>query len=147
MGDLRELYQELILDHNQNPQNFGELDDATATADGFNPLCGDRLTLYLRMIGDVVEDLKFVGTGCAISKASASIMTTVLKGKTREEALALFEMFQKMATTGELPNDGLGKLAVLSGVYKYPVRVKCAVLAWHTAKSALAGKNTLTKTE
>ena len=137
MGDLRELYQELILDHNQNPRNFGELDDATATADGFNPLCGDRLTLYLRMIGDVVEDLKFVGTGCAISKAS----------KTREEALALFEMFQKMATTGELPNGDLGKLAVLSGVYKYPVRVKCAVLAWHTAKSALAGEKTLTKTE
>ncbi len=147
MDDLRELYQELILDHNQNPRNYGELDGATATAEGFNPLCGDRLTLYLRMADDVVEDVRFVGSGCAISKASASIMTTVLKGKTKKEATDLFEMFHQMTTTGELPGDDLGKLAVLSGVYKYPARVKCAVLAWHTAKNALEGKETVVKTE
>ncbi|MDP6568355.1 MAG: SUF system NifU family Fe-S cluster assembly protein [Candidatus Marinimicrobia bacterium] len=147
MDDLRELYQELILDHNQNPHNYGEMDDPTATADGFNPLCGDRLTLYLRMSDEVVEDIKFVGSGCAISKASASIMTTLLKGKTRKEAITLFEMFHKMVTTGELPEGDLGKLAVLSGVYKYPARVKCAVLAWHTSKNALEGKESVAKTE
>jgi nitrogen fixation NifU-like protein len=147
MDDLRELYQELILDHNQNPRNYGEMDSPTATADGFNPLCGDRLTLYLRMSDEVVEDIKFVGSGCAISKASASIMTTLLKGKTRKEAITLFEMFHKMVTTGELPEGGLGKLAVLSGVYKYPARVKCAVLAWYTSKNALEGKESVAKTE
>jgi len=147
MDVLRELYQELILDHNQNPRNYGKLDGAIATAEGFNPLCGDRLTLYLRMANDVVEDVRFVGSGCAISKASASIMTTVLKGKTKKEAMDLFEMFHRMTTTGELPEDDLGKLAVLSGVYKYPARVKCAVLAWHTAKNALEGKETVVKTE
>lgn len=147
MDDLRELYRELILDHNQNPHNFGELVDATAKADGFNPLCGDQLTLYLKMTDELVEDVKFVGSGCAISKASASIMTTILKGKTRTEVIALFQTFQRMATTGEIPDSDLGKLAVLSGIHKYPARVKCAMLAWHTAKNALVGSKAIAKTE
>ncbi len=137
MDDLRELYQQLILDHNQNPRNFREIKDADRTAHGHNPLCGDDIDLYLTLDGDVIRDVGFLGSGCAISKASASLMTTVLKGKTRAEALDLLERFHLMATTGEGDPDKLGKLAALADVYKFPVRVKCAMLAWRTLEASL----------
>ncbi len=137
MDDLRELYQQLILDHNQNPRNFREIKDADRTAHGHNPLCGDDIDLYLTLDGDVIRDVGFLGSGCAISKASASLMTTVLKGKTKAEALDLLERFHLMATTGEGDPDKLGKLAALADVYKFPVRVKCAMLAWRTLETSL----------
>ena len=137
MDDLRELYQQLILDHNQNPRNFREIKDADRTAHGHNPLCGDDIDLYLTLDGDVIRDVGFLGSGCAISKASASLMTTVLKGKTKAEALDLLERFHLMATTGEGDTDKLGKLAALADVYKFPVRVKCAMLAWRTLETSL----------
>ncbi len=147
MDDLRELYQEVILDHNQNPQNFGRLEAATHSGDGYNPLCGDRLSLTLDVRGDSVNDIRFSGSGCAISKASASIMTTVVKGKTVVETESLFDAFHKLVTTGDAGDGELGKLAVMAGVHKYPVRVKCATLAWHTLKNCLSGKNEVAKTE
>jgi len=137
MYDLRDLYQQLILDHNQNPRNFREIKDADRTAHGHNPLCGDDIDLYLNLEDDVIRDIGFLGSGCAISKASASIMTTVLKGKTRAEARELLEQFHRMATTGEGDPDKLGKLAALADVYKFPIRVKCAMLAWRTLEAGL----------
>ncbi|UCH63039.1 MAG: SUF system NifU family Fe-S cluster assembly protein [Fidelibacterota bacterium] len=137
MDDLRELYQQLILDHNQNPRNFREIKDADRAAHGHNPLCGDDIDLYLTLEDDVIRDIGFLGSGCAISKASASIMTTVLKGKTRTEAQELLEQFHRMATTGEGDPKKLGKLTALADVYKFPIRVKCAMLAWRTMEAGL----------
>jgi nitrogen fixation protein NifU and related proteins len=138
MSDLQDLYQEVILDHNRRPRNFRELPPPARRAEGFNPLCGDRLTLYLDLEGDTIRDLSFVGSGCAISKASASLMTEALKGKTLVEAERLFERFHDMVTssTETAPAD-LGKLSVLAGVREFPTRVKCASLAWHTLKAAV----------
>jgi nitrogen fixation NifU-like protein len=138
MSDLSDLYQEVILDHNRRPRNFGRMEAATHHAEGYNPLCGDRVTVFLSVENDRLADLAFDGSGCAISKASASLMTDRLKGCTVVEARDLFERFQRMVTT---PTDqtveDLGKLSVLAGVREFPVRVKCASLAWHTLKAAL----------
>lgn len=143
-SELRELYQEVIIDHSKRPRNFRALADATGTAEGYNPLCGDHLTVYVKLAGGVIEDIAFQGDGCAISKASASLMTTALKGKNEGEALALFGHVHTLLTDG--PNgavqpDDVGKLAVLSGVWEFPARVKCASLAWHTLRSALDAKD------
>lgn len=132
-----DLYQEIILDHSKKPRNFGHLDGATAHSEGYNPLCGDRLTLELKLEGDVVKEARFVGAGCAISVASASLMTETLRGKTREQAEKLFEQFHQLLTSDAPQPEDLGKLAVFSGVREYPTRVKCATLAWHTMKAAL----------
>lgn len=140
MSDLKDLYQEVILDHNRSPRNFKVLKGANCKADGYNPLCGDRLTLFLYVDGDIIQEATFQGTGCAISKASASLLTETVKGKTVAEAEALFRRFHQMVTS---PPDSqedfsdLGKLFVLAGVREYPVRVKCASLAWHTLRSAV----------
>lgn len=146
MNDLRDLYQQLILDHNQSPQNFRDMEDATSKVDGHNPLCGDEITLYLNVVDNTIKDISFKGSGCAISKASASIMTTLIKGKTVAEAEGLFARFHAMITTGKISGD-MGKLAVLAGVHKFPARVKCAVLSWHTMNNALHNKTELTTTE
>jgi nitrogen fixation protein NifU and related proteins len=139
MSDLSDLYQEVILDHNRRPRNFHRLADASHTAEGYNPLCGDRLTLYLKVADDVISDVSFEGSGCAISKASASMMTDVLKGRSLADANALFERFHRMVTTPpDQPVPDMGKLSSLAGVRQFPVRVKCASLAWHTMKAALA---------
>ena len=139
MSELTDLYQEVILDHNRRPRNFRTIDEATRKQEGYNPLCGDRLTLYVKLDGDRISDVAFQGTGCAISKASASLMTEALKGKTVGEARALFERFHDMITssTDVAPAD-LGKLSVLSGVREFPTRIKCASLAWHTLKAAVS---------
>ena len=143
MSDLRDLYQEVILDHNRSPRNFGTLEPARAQQ-GHNPLCGDRLTVYLQVRDGRIADIRFVGTGCAISKASASMMTEAVKGRTVEEAQGLFDAFHAMLTAdsatgpGEAVLDRLGKLAVFQGVSEYPTRVKCATLAWHTLHAGLA---------
>jgi nitrogen fixation NifU-like protein len=140
MSELSDLYQEVILDHNRRPRNFRAIDDATRRQEGYNPLCGDRLTLYVKLDGNRIGDVAFQGSGCAISKASASLMTEALKGKTMDEARALFERFHDMVTSSpdsEIPD--LGKLAVLAGVREFPTRVKCASLAWHTLNAAVAG--------
>jgi nitrogen fixation NifU-like protein len=138
MSDLTDLYQEVILDHNRRPRNFGVLADATHHAEGYNPLCGDRLILFLKLDGDVITDVSFEGSGCAISKASASLMTDTLKGRGVADARALFERFHRMVTTPpDREVEDLGKLSVLAGVREFPVRVKCASLAWHTLKAAL----------
>jgi nitrogen fixation NifU-like protein len=137
-ADLNDLYQEVILDHNRRPRNFHGMAGASHSAEGFNPLCGDRLTLFLRIAGDRIADVSFEGSGCAISKASASMMTDALKGLTLEDARALFERFHRMVTTPlDQPVEDLGKLSALSGVREFPVRVKCASLAWHTLKAAM----------
>jgi len=139
MSELSELYQEVILDHNRRPHNFRVIDAATAKQEGFNPLCGDRLTLYVSLDGDVITDVAFQGSGCAISKASASLMTDAVKGKTVPEARALFEQFHDMITSNpDTPPADLGKLSVLAGVREFPTRIKCASLAWHTMKAAVA---------
>jgi nitrogen fixation NifU-like protein len=139
MSDLGELYQEVILDHNRRPRNFRTMDEARRQ-EGYNPLCGDRLTLYVKVEKDRIADVAFQGSGCAISKASASLMTEALKGKTVAEARELFEKFHDMVTSSpEMPAPDLGKLSVLSGVREYPTRVKCASLAWHTMKAAISG--------
>lgn len=135
MDELQELYQELILDHNRNPHNHRSL-DSNHKAEGYNPLCGDRVTVFIDIQDGILIDVCFEGSGCAISTASASMMTDALKGKTKEEALALFRHFHNMAIEGE-SNEELGKLAVFSGICKYPARVKCATLVWHTAKAAI----------
>ena len=143
MADLRELYQEVILDHTKHPRNFHALDDATAKATGNNPLCGDRVTVYLRLDGDRIADASFQGQGCAISKSSASLMTDAVKGRTKAEAEALFDKFHEMITGkpgAPVDDQGLGKLAVFQGVSEFPLRVKCASLAWHTLRSALESK-------
>jgi nitrogen fixation NifU-like protein len=150
MADLRDLYQEVILDHNRRPRNFHPLEGASRQAEGFNPLCGDRLTVYVQLDGDVVRDISFVGAGCAISKASASLMTDTVKGKTLAEADAIFGSFHKMVTsdsTTEADLEGLGKLEVLCGVREFPARVKCASLAWHTLRAAIEGKDQPATTE
>jgi nitrogen fixation NifU-like protein len=167
MSDLRELYQEVILDHNKSPCNFRKLEAANRMADGYNPLCGDHVTVYLHMEGDVIQDISFQGAGCAISKASASVMTSALKGKNKAEAQALFDKFQRMVT-GEVrsphptlsPRGGgrgqgegavdpleLDEFAVFAGVREFPVRVKCASLAWHTLRAALAEGDKTVSTE
>ena len=143
MSDLNELYQETILEHNKNPRNFREIPDADRTADGNNPLCGDALRVYVDLDGDVVKDVAFKGSGCAISKASASMMTQTVKGKTREEAEMLFNEFHRMVTGGldvETEENHLGKLKIFAGVLEFPARVKCASLSWHTLNAALHGE-------
>jgi nitrogen fixation protein NifU and related proteins len=136
--ELNELYRDVILDHNRKPRNFGGLDPADASAEGFNPMCGDRLTLRLRMAGEKIEEVRFEGQGCAISTASASLMTEAIKGKTRAQALSLFEKVHSLLTDDAAAGgEELGKLAALSGVREFPARVKCASLCWHTLASAL----------
>jgi nitrogen fixation NifU-like protein len=142
MTSLSELYQNVILEHNRSPRNYRAMPDADGQASGHNPLCGDEVTVWIRMNGEVIDDVSFEGAGCAISRASASLMTGAVKGKTRAEAAALFERFHRLVTgdsAGE-PPETLGKLAVFSGVSAFPVRVKCASLAWHTLRSALEGE-------
>jgi nitrogen fixation NifU-like protein len=149
MSDLSDLYQEVILDHNRRPRNYGTLPDATGVAQGHNPLCGDRLSLYVKVDGGRIAGIAFEGSGCAISKASASLMTDAVKGGSIDDALALFERVHAMLTTPpgqDVDSAAVGKLAVLSGVREFPVRVKCASLAWHTLRAALAGQ-TITTTE
>jgi len=141
--DLKDLYQEVIVDHNRNPRNFGKLDNADKKLEGFNPLCGDRLTLYLKINDDQIDDISFDGAGCAISVASASLMTDAMKGKSIEEAESIFNEFHELVTNeDEIDFDKMGKLAVLAGVRNYPTRVKCATLCWHTLNSALHGDET-----
>jgi nitrogen fixation NifU-like protein len=136
--DLNDLYRDVILDHNRQPRNFGGLEPADASAEGFNPMCGDRLTLRLRMADDTIDEIRFEGQGCAISTASASLMTEAVKGKTRAQALELFENIHALLTDDAATGgEELGKLAALSGVREYPARVKCASLCWHTLASAL----------
>ena len=146
MSDLADLYQEIIIDHSKRPRNFGPVPDASAKAEGFNPLCGDRVTIQLKLENDVITNVGFQGSGCAISTASASLLTETLKGKTRLEAERLFERFHELLT-GEATPDQLGKLAVFSGVREYPVRVKCATLAWHTLRAALRQSDGQVSTE
>ncbi|MEP7132697.1 MAG: Fe-S cluster assembly sulfur transfer protein SufU [Acidobacteriota bacterium] len=148
--DLRDLYQETILDHGKRPRNFRELSSANRKAEGYNPLCGDRETVYLELDGDTVRDVSFQGAGCAISTASASMMTDAIKGKSRGEAEALFERFHDLITGGSTASADappLGKLEVFSGVREYPVRIKCATLPWHTMRSALNGAGATISTE
>ncbi len=147
--DLRDLYQEVIFDHNRNPRNFRVIDNADRKVEGFNPLCGDRLTLYLKMTGDVIDDASFQGSGCAISTASVSLMTEIIKGKTEAEAESLFKAFHEMTTgkTEDIQLEAIGKLAVLAGVREYPARVKCATLAWHTLDAALKNQAQSISTE
>jgi nitrogen fixation NifU-like protein len=142
-----DLYQETILDHSKRPRNFHVMKDANRKAEGYNPLCGDKLRLYLKIENDVVQDASFEGSGCAISTASASLMTESLKGKTREEALRLLDKFHDLLTTDTDVTKDLGKLVVFCGVRDYPARVKCATLAWHTLKSALGGSDDTVSTE
>ena len=150
MSELNDLYQEVILDHNRRPHNFRVIEPASAKREGYNPLCGDRLTLYITLDGDVIKDASFQGQGCAISKASASLMTDAIKGKTVPEARQLFEQFHTMITSdpttpladlsaeAQSATVDLGKLSVFSGVREFPTRIKCASLAWHTMKAAVA---------
>jgi nitrogen fixation protein NifU and related proteins len=145
MSELRSLYQETILDHNKNPRNYRVMEDADQTIEGFNPLCGDHYTMYLKFDGERIKDISFTGAGCAISKASASVMSTIVKGKTKEEAEEMFRQFHDLVTgkTNALTNlETLGKLAAFGGVSEFPARVKCASLAWHTMKAALESKTT-----
>ncbi len=146
--DLKELYRDVILDHNRNPRNFGRLEPADAHADGHNPLCGDRLTVSLRMNGDRIEDVRFDGKGCAISTASASMMTEAVKGKSRGAVTELFDRIYSVLTQHDAPVDPeLGKLAALSGVREFPARVKCATLCWHTLNAALERGTATVSTE
>ncbi|MCS6952433.1 MAG: SUF system NifU family Fe-S cluster assembly protein [Bryobacterales bacterium] len=147
MEELRDLYQEVIVDHSRRPRNFRVMADATATAEGYNPLCGDKVMLYLKLEGDVIRDVAFQGSGCAISTASASLLTESLKGKTTAQAEELFEGFHKLVTGSGAPDKELGKLAVLRGVREYPMRVKCATLVWHTLRAALKGERQPVSTE
>ena len=141
-SDLSDLYQEILLEHNRRPRNFRTLDDATHQADGFNPLCGDQISLQLKVGGETVDDVGFQGHGCAISRASASLLTQAVKGATADEAMAMFDEFHKMMTEpdAELDVDLLGDLEMLAGVIAYPTRIKCAILAWHTLKAAMDGE-------
>ncbi len=135
--ELNDLYRDVILDHNRRPRNFGALEAADASVEGFNPLCGDRLTVQLKMADDKIADIRFEGSGCAISTASASLMTEAVKGRTRAEALSLFDRVHRLLTDDAASSDDLGKLAALSGVREFPARVKCASLCWHTLATAL----------
>ncbi len=148
-ADLQDLYQQVIVDHSKRPRNYRQIEGASRTVDGYNPLCGDKVTIFLKLDGDVVKDISFQGSGCAISTASASLLTESLKGKTLSEAEALFESFHDLVT-GLAPSHAeapLGKLEVFSGVCDYPTRVKCATLAWHTVRAALKGEDAPVSTE
>jgi nitrogen fixation protein NifU and related proteins len=149
MTDLRELYQQVILDHNRNPRNYKELPNATKRVEGYNPLCGDHYTVFLNLDGDVIKEVSFTGNGCAISKSSASVMTTTVKGKRIDEAERLFEIFHNlvMGEAAGLSEAELGRLAAFSGVSEFPARVKCATLAWHTLHSAMQGEQEVVTTE
>ncbi len=149
MSDLRELYQQVILDHNKNPRNFREMADASSKVDGYNPLCGDHYTIFLQLDGDTVKDVSFTGNGCAISKASASVMSATVKGKSRDEVAKLFDTFHALVTgdAGGVNAGELGRLAAFSGVSEFPARVKCATLAWHTLNAALKGGSQSVTTE
>jgi len=150
MSDLRDLYQETILEHSKSPRNYRKLEAANRTAEGYNPLCGDHFTLYVEVQGDAIRDIGFQGSGCAISKASASMMTQSVKGRSKAEAQQLFRQFRELVTNQASPNgdkDKLGKLTVFSGVSEFPVRVKCATLAWHTLQAALEGTQQPVSTE
>ena len=149
MSELRDLYQEVILDHNKPPHNFGELNGADRHADGFNPLCGDKLVVYVNLEGDTSTDVRFDGSGCAISQASASLMTDSVKGKTLAEVRELFDRFLNLVTDedGEDDDRALGKLTVFAGVRDYPARVKCASLAWHTLRAAVEDRHDVVTTE
>jgi len=150
MADSRELYEQVILDHTKNPHNFKVLDPCDRKAEGFNPLCGDHFTVYLRMDGDTISEVTFDGSGCAISKASASLMTTAIKGKTVAQARALFGHFHEMVTSppdSEIDEAAVGKLRVFGGVREFPIRIKCATLAWHTFTAAVEGQGEPVSTE
>ncbi|HZT23632.1 MAG TPA: SUF system NifU family Fe-S cluster assembly protein [Verrucomicrobiae bacterium] len=144
--DLNDLYQQVILDHCKRPRNFHEMPQPTCSAQGHNPLCGDQLKLFLTLDGEKITDISFVGSGCCISKASASLLTEFAKGKTRAEVEKMFGQVHEMVTTGKVPDDA-GKLAVFAGVHKYPARVKCAILAWHAVIAALKGERQPVSTE
>ena len=144
--DLTDLYQQVILDHSKSPRNFHKMEDADRHAQGRNPLCGDHYTVYVKMDGDKVKEVSFEGNGCAISKASGSILTEALKGKTREEVKAMFDQVHDMVTTGKYDGEA-GKLAVFAGVYKFPARVKCAILPWHAVIAAVKGEEETVSTE
>ena len=149
MSDLSELYQEILLEHNSKPRNFRKLEQATQSAEGYNPLCGDRITLYLSLENGVIADVAFQGSGCAISRASASMLTQSIKGQTIAKAREIFQAFHQMLTEpgAELDYDVLGDLETLSGVVAFPTRIKCAVLAWHTMQAALDGQSEAVSTE
>ena len=149
MFDLKDLYQEVIVDHNRSPRNFGKLEHADKTLEGFNPLCGDKISLYLKLNNNIISDISFDGSGCAISVASASLMTEAMKGKSVDEAESLFDQFHELVTgnEGSVDEDKLGKLAAIAGVRDYPMRVKCATLCWHTLYSALNSDTTTVSTE
>jgi nitrogen fixation NifU-like protein len=144
--DLNDLYQQVILDHSKSPRNYSKLEGANRTAQGHNPLCGDHVTMYLHLDGNTVKDISWQGSGCAISRASASILTTAVKGKSIAEVKSLFAQVHEMVTTGK-SNGDLGKLAVFAGVHKFPARVKCAILPWHAAVAAVEGKAEPVSTE
>jgi nitrogen fixation NifU-like protein len=145
--DLTELYQQVILDHSKSPRNFHKLEGANRTAQGHNPLCGDHYTIYAVMDGDRIKDISFQVSGCAISKASASILTDTLKGRTKAEVKTLFDKVHEMVTTGKVNGGDIGKLAVFAGVHKFPARVKCAILPWHAVVAAVEGKQEPVTTE
>ncbi len=149
-NELDDLYQQVILDHNKNPRNFGSIPIKTHSLKGHNPLCGDLITINLLIENDVIKDISFEGNGCAISKASASIMTTLVKGKTVQEAMEIFDQFHELITSDmdeEIDTENLGKIAVFAGVKQYPSRIKCANLAWHTLKNAIENKNSVVTTD
>ena len=145
--DLVELYQQVILDHSKSPRNFRVLPGANRQAQGHNPLCGDNYTIYAILDGEVIKEIAFQGSGCAISKASASLLTDILKGKSKAEMKAIFDKVHALITTGKVSEQGLGKLAVFAGVHKFPARVKCAILPWHAALAAVEGKGEPVTTE
>lgn len=145
--DLTDLYQQVILDHSRSPRNFHAMDDANRRAQGHNPVCGDNITLFLKLDDGVIKDISFQGSGCAISKASSSILTDALKGRSKDEVKALFEQVREMVTTGKAPEGDFGKLAVFAGVHKFPARVKCAILPWHAVIAAVDGEATTVSTE
>jgi nitrogen fixation NifU-like protein len=148
MSELNDLYQEVILDHSRHPHNYGAMADATRRAEGYNPLCGDQLTLYLKLDGDRIQDIRFEGHGCAISKSSASVMTDIVKGKSKTEAAALFEKFRQLVMDpAAVKIDESDKMSIFSGISEFPTRVKCAVLGWHTLRSALENKDGKISTE
>jgi nitrogen fixation protein NifU and related proteins len=149
MSDLRELYQQVILDHNKNPRNYKEIANASRRVEGYNPLCGDHYTVFLNLDGETIREVSFTGNGCAISKASASVMSSTVKGKSKEEATRLFDTFHRLVTgdASGLDAADLGRLAAFSGVSEFPARVKCATLAWHTLRTALEGEQESVSTE
>ncbi|HSM87315.1 MAG TPA: SUF system NifU family Fe-S cluster assembly protein [Candidatus Limnocylindrales bacterium] len=147
MSELRELYQETILEHSKKPRNYGEMPSANHKAEGYNPLCGDHYTIFLKLEGEAIADISFHGAGCAISKASASMMTQSLKGKSTQDAEALFQRFHDLVTGHGGEAEALGKLAVFAGVSEFPLRVKCATLAWHAMRAALHGEQQAVSTE